>query len=285
MLYILSTKLCTIHIIVALIALAQRFALCLYNREHHQGHVSYELSLIRIKGSPFSPAVGHDVARARPSRLPKVTTPAAIATLPPVIPPAAAAALLVPSTSATASSPLLHTEIPDSHTADFTDSENLTDAQNHEQRLSTDEDINRMIEELTSKEPLSPIPADHPSSPAKSPEQPDHHPEPSPQRSSPVQDPTPSPSENAPDAEVVSIHDSEDEIEAAEPPLTRLHFKIPYFLPIDAEDEDNTVNKKKASTFSVVLEEISQWTAHAHSEDAKRYMEEKIDDAFAEIAL
>ncbi|KAK8938015.1 Proline iminopeptidase [Platanthera guangdongensis] len=174
------------------------------------------------------------------------------------------AALSIPSAAA-ATSPLLHTDIPDSPAADFPDSENLTDAQTHEQLLSTDEGMNRMIEELTSKEPLSPIPAVHPSSPAKYPEQPDLHPEPSPQRSSPVQEPAPSLSENAPDAEVVSIHDSEDEIEAAELPLPSLHFKISSFIPIDAEDEDITVNKKKASTSTVVLEEISPWTAPAVS--------------------
>ncbi|KAK8965580.1 BTB/POZ domain-containing protein [Platanthera guangdongensis] len=66
---------------------------------------------------------------------------------------------------------------------------------------------------------------------------------------------------DTPDVEVVSIHDSEDEIEVAEPTLPRIHFKIPFMLPIDAEDEDNTVNRKHTSISTILIEEIAPWTA------------------------
>ncbi|KAK8967489.1 hypothetical protein KSP40_PGU002720 [Platanthera guangdongensis] len=147
------------------------------------------------------------------------------------------------------------------------DTENLTDAQVQEQILSNAEDINQIIEELSSKEPLFTTPQEHPSPPAKFPAHPDYHYSPiqSFHEKSLVQEPVQSPFEDTHDAEVVSIHDSEDDtlVEAAEPPLPCFHFKIPSIMPIDVEDEQSTISRKQTSTSTVFIKEIAPWTVPA----------------------
>ncbi|KAK8958926.1 ATP-dependent DNA helicase Q-like 4A [Platanthera guangdongensis] len=78
----------------------------------------------------------------------------------------------IPSTVA-ACSYLLHTNIVFPTAEDILDSDNLTDAQTPDQILSTEDDINNMIEEISSKEPSFTTLADHPYSTAPSPKSPE----------------------------------------------------------------------------------------------------------------